>query len=261
MHRVFHTLPYHTIKLQKSKLLFHLFSYRMIRESKECQKIICAGKSGTLKGVILNFMDGIIFDVDGTLWDSTEIVARAWDHYLREDCHMDISISAKRLKSLFGQLLPDIAKQLFPDHSQEEQLRLIDACCQAEHAALLREAAPLYPGLEKTLQVLSQKVPLFIVSNCQAGYIEVFLKSTGFSHYFTDHLCPGDTGLAKAENISAIVKKHHLKEPVYVGDTLGDFQACKKSGVPFVLASYGFGDAPDPDFRITKPEDLITLFD
>ena len=27
-------------------------------------------------------MDSIIFDVDGTLWDSTEIVAESWDEYL-----------------------------------------------------------------------------------------------------------------------------------------------------------------------------------
>ena len=36
-------------------------------------------------------MDSIIFDVDGTLWDSTESVAQSWTAYLREKEHMDIT--------------------------------------------------------------------------------------------------------------------------------------------------------------------------
>ena len=54
-------------------------------------------------------MDSIIFDVDGTLWDSTGIVAEAWSDYLIHTEHMDTDVSAKRLMGLFGQLLPDIA--------------------------------------------------------------------------------------------------------------------------------------------------------
>lgn len=60
-------------------------------------------------------MDSIIFDVDGTLWDSTGIVAEAWSDYLIHTEHMDTDVSAKRLMGLFGQLLPDIAKALFPE--------------------------------------------------------------------------------------------------------------------------------------------------
>lgn len=204
-------------------------------------------------------MDGIIFDVDGTLWNSTEIVAEAWTAYLREKEKMNITITSERLMSLFGQLLPDIAKALFPDFSEEEQLRIIDACCQAEHEALLRQCAPLYEDLEETLAALSKKYPLFIVSNCQAGYIEVFLKATGFGKYFTDHLCPGDTGMAKGANIRQIVKVHSLKAPVYVGDTMGDFTACEEAAVPFIFASYGFGQVEHPYAVIQKPADLIPL--
>lgn len=204
-------------------------------------------------------MDSIIFDVDGTLWNSTEIVADSWSRYLREKEHMNMEITAERLMSLFGQLLPDIARALFPELPESEQLRIIDGCCQAEHDALTAQCAPLYEGLEDTLKALSEVYPLFIVSNCQAGYIEVFLKATGFGKYFRGHLCPGDTGMAKAENIIKISRDHHLTDPVYVGDTLGDYRACQKAGVPFIFAAYGFGEVSDPYAVIKKPADLLPL--
>ena len=204
-------------------------------------------------------MDSIIFDVDGTLWDSTEIVARAWQDYLKNQHNIEITITAKRLKSLFGQLLIDIAKQLLPSHTLQEQEMMIEGCCEAEHESLLKEPAPLYPHLEETLEALSRKYPLYIVSNCQAGYIEVFLKATGLSRYFSGHLCPGDTGVAKAENLTLLAQKYHLQSPVYVGDTMGDFTACEKAGIPFIFAAYGFGDVPAPYARIESPLDLLTL--
>lgn len=204
-------------------------------------------------------MDSIIFDVDGTLWDSTEIIAQAWNDYLREEEHMDMNLTAEYLSSLFGQLLMDIARNIFPDLEEAEQARLIDGCCEAEHKALLKKCAPLYEGLEDTLKELSKRFPLYIVSNCQAGYIEVFLEASGFGHYFSGHLCPGDTGRAKAENIMQIVKEHNLSSPVYVGDTLGDFNACQTAGVPFIFASYGFGDVKNPYKRIEKPADLLDI--
>lgn len=203
-------------------------------------------------------MDSIIFDVDGTLWDSTEIVAQAWTECLKQK-GISMEITSDKLKGLFGQLLPDIAKQLFPDKSQEEQLSLIDSCCQAEHVALTRQCAPLYPELEKTLQILCQKYPLFIVSNCQAGYIEVFLYATGFSKYFKGHLCPGDTGKDKAGNIRQIMKDFHLQAPVYIGDTLGDYNACKKADVSFIFAAYGFGDVPECEYSIHSLPELLSI--
>lgn len=205
-------------------------------------------------------MDSIIFDVDGTLWDSTEIVAESWDEYLHNKEHMNITITAERLMGLFGQPLPAIAAQLLPDKTEAEQLRIIDACCQAEHEALLKTCAPLYEDLEKTLKTLSEKYPLYIVSNCQAGYIEVFLKATHLGHYFSGHLCPGDTGMEKGDNILKIIQDYKLSSPVYVGDTAGDYSACRQANIPFVFASYGFGHVENPDYTISELKDLISLF-
>ena len=204
-------------------------------------------------------MDSIIFDIDGTIWNSTDVVAVAWNDILKKE-NIDIRVTSDQLKGLFGRLLPDIAKSILPDYSKEEQLRIIDLCCQAEHDLLREKSAPVYEGLEMTLKELSARYPLFVVSNCQAGYIELVFERTGLGHYFTGHLCPGDTGEAKAANICSVARKYHLKAPVYVGDTFGDYQACQQAGVPFVFASYGFGQVDTPDYIIEKPADLLKLF-
>ena len=205
-------------------------------------------------------MDSIIFDVDGTLWDSTDVVAKAWTDYLRQKEQIDLTITAGQLKTLFGKPLAEIAALVFPEYPENEQLRLIDGCCEAEHALLHITGAPLYEDLEKALQILSAQYPLYTVSNSQCGYIELFLEKTRFAKYFQGHLCNGDTGLDKGSNIRQIADQNGLKDPVYVGDTMGDFEACRKAGVPFVLAEYGFGEVSEPDMRISKPMDLITLF-
>lgn len=204
--------------------------------------------------------DSIIFDVDGTLWNTTDIVAVAWQTTLRKMYNPEQVITADMLKQLFGRTLPDIASILFPEETKEKQLELIDACCEAEHQALLKTSGVLYPEIGETVKQLSAIYPLFIVSNCQAGYIELFLDKTHYHPYFKGHLCPGDTGNKKAENILQIIHDFHLKSPIYVGDTAGDHQACKDAGIPFVFASYGFGSTVQPDYTISLPTDLIHLF-
>lgn len=206
------------------------------------------------------YTDGILFDLDGTLWDSTDLVAEAWNEVIRSNTLLDLHLDGTRLKQLFGQLLPDIAAQLFPNCPKARQLELIDLCCKREHEVLAGTCAPLYEDLELMLKKLSRDCRLFIVSNCQAGYIETFLKASHLGSYFEGHLCPGDTGEPKAHNIGEIIRRYDLQSPIYVGDTMGDYLAAKENHIPFVFASYGFGSVDAPDYTIQKPMDLIALF-
>lgn len=205
-------------------------------------------------------MDSIIFDVDGTLWDSTAVCAEAWNTILRQEDPSLPPVTAEKLKSLFGKPLPEIASIIFSRESRQRQLELIDACCQEEHRALLEKGAPLYPGLEETLKALQKSYRLFIVSNSQAGYIEIFLQASGLSQLFEGHLCAGDTGKPKGDNIRSVMERYHLSSSVYVGDTMGDFEATRQAAVPFVYAAYGFGEVPYPDYTIQSPKDLLNIF-
>ena len=205
-------------------------------------------------------IDSLIFDLDGTLWDSSEGIVATWALVLEHYPEIHKKVTAEELASNFGLPLDQIARNMFPEQTEALRMRLMDECCEQENIYLAEHGGLLYPKLEETLQKLSEKYRLFIVSNCQAGYIEVFLQSSHLGKYFEGHLCPGDTGNAKADNIAQIIRDYHLESPVYVGDTDGDFRASHEAGIPFVFASYGFGQVSSPDYTINCPEELLELF-
>ena len=204
--------------------------------------------------------DSLIFDVDGTIWDTTPVVEKAWNAAL-DECGLSYAhVTADTLKSLFGLPMKVIIERILPNEPDEVRAKFKPLCYNYEESYVERESGKLYPKMAETLERLAEKYPLFIVSNCQSGYIELLLRKTGFAPYFKDFTCNGDTGLLKDENIKLIAKRNNLKSPVYVGDTQGDADACAKAGVPIVYASYGFGKVKSPDYTIAEPFDLISLF-
>ena len=204
-------------------------------------------------------IDSLIFDLDGTLWDSSEGIVATWALVLEHYPEIHKKVTAEELASNFGLPLDQIARNMFPEQTEALRMRLMDECCEQENIYLAEHGGILYPKLEETLQKLSEKYPLFIVSNCQSGYIELFLKKTGLAPYVTDMECFGDTGMKKAENIRLVVARNGLQLPVYVGDTKGDEEAAHAAGVPFVHAAYGFGRAEQPEAVIETFSELLTL--
>ena len=53
-------------------------------------------------------MDGIIFDVDGTLWNSTDAVAKAWTNAIQENSDLDLIVDAPLLNRIFGKTMNEI---------------------------------------------------------------------------------------------------------------------------------------------------------
>lgn len=196
-------------------------------------------------------VDGLILDVDGTLWDSTGIVAGSWERAARESGIADFTVTTDQLKGLFGKTMDHIAEELFPDQEKERRDRIMDLCCGYEHDDLeANERDICYPEVIDGIKRFSAQVPVFIVSNCQSGYIELFLRKTGLAPYVKDIECFGNTGKSKGENIADLAARNHLQTPVYVGDTQGDCDAARAAGVPFIFASYGFGAVDRCDAQI-----------
>lgn len=205
--------------------------------------------------------DGIIFDVDGTLWNSTPVVEQAWNQALKDEGYGDISVTAKQLQGLFGLPMPDIINAIMPQVPKEEQIAFAPKCYEYEHAYLNKKAGILYPYICETIRELAKRHKIFIVSNCQAGYIELFIEKTGIGDVITDHVCLGDNDLLKADNIKLIVDRHKLKAPVYVGDIQGDADSSYKAGVEFIYAAYGFGKVDRYYAAVSEPKELLKVID
>ena len=199
---------------------------------------------------------GIIFDMDGTLWDSAKAVAESWTEVVAREYTPERVITEDEIKRVMGLTMDKLAAQIFPELSESRRLQLLDVCGREENEYLRTHGAIVYPKVEETLQKLGEKYHLYIVSNCQSGYIEAFLEYYGYGRYIEDIECYGNNGLVKGDNIRKVVDRNRLTKAVYVGDIQGDYDASMQAGVEFIHAGYGFGtvDANVPE--ITAFEEL-----
>ena len=201
-------------------------------------------------------IDSIIFDLDGTLWDARENVCESWNVVLAQRWPELGRLTVEQFSAQMGKMMPDIGRALFPQLTPEQSNEVVDTCGLYENEYVAEHGGILYEDLEAVLAELAKKYRLFVVSNCQSGYIEAFMAAHNTKKYFTDIECYGNTELTKAENIRLVVERNGLASPVYVGDTAMDADSAAKAGVPFIWASYGYGDVKEYAAIIRRPADL-----
>lgn len=201
--------------------------------------------------------EAIIFDLDGTLWDSTGTVADSWNESLRRLGESSRFTSAD-IAGIMGCTDREIEERLFSSFGARAHA-LCAACMGEEPPYIAVNGGSLYEGVESMLETLFERYPLFIVSNCQSGYVEAFLSYTGFGRYFRDFEYLGRKGLSKQENISLIMERHGIRNAVYVGDTAHDEKSAAAAGCDFIFAAYGFGSCIQPLTAVQSPAELCTL--
>ena len=192
----------------------------------------------------------IIFDLDGTLWDSTGCASEIWNRVLEKHDEISFSMTKEKAEKLMGKTMEEIGRLLFPQLQDEERKAIVDEFGEEEVKYLRENGAVLYEGLEETLSLLYPDYEMYIVSNCQDGYVPAFLHAHKLEKYFWDMEMSGRTGLDKGRNIKLLMERNNIQSAVYVGDTIGDKEAAEFCGIPFIYASYGFGSVKNADATI-----------
>lgn len=204
--------------------------------------------------------ESLIFDIDGTLWDSRALVAEGYNIQLEKEGLSRYCITAETLKPLFGRVMTEIADVLFADFPEKERYALMARCMETENRYLHENPCHIgYPGVRETMEALAKTHRLLIVSNSQQGYPELCISKLGLTGCITGHLCFGDTGTSKGKTIRTLMEKYNITSCAYIGDTQGDYEATVEAGVPFLWASYGFGTPAGYAGKIDSFEELLKL--
>ena len=204
--------------------------------------------------------ESLIFDIDGTLWDSTDLVAEGYNIQLKREGLDHLMVTGPQLKSLFGKIMTEIADVIFASIPVPERYDLMERCMDTENKYLYENPCKIgYPGVKDTMEELSKNYRLFIVSNSQCGYPELCMEKLGLTPYISGHMCFGDTGTSKGKTIRALMERHGIENAVYIGDTQGDYEATLEAGVPFIFAAYGFGDPEGYDAKIDSIGELLSM--
>ena len=192
----------------------------------------------------LRTFDALLFDLDGTLWDSCATIAAAWNEALRLEGRPE-RFGLPEVAGIMGLTFEEIFAKLFPGEAAEVQRHLGERMELQEGPYLQRLGGIPYPGVEEGLGRLAARWPLALVSNCQDGYIENFLAATGLGERFADFESHGRTQRPKSENIAAVMARNGWKRALYLGDTAKDGRAAAKAGLRFAFACWGFGERPE----------------
>lgn len=202
----------------------------------------------------------LIFDIDGTLWDTRPEVAEHTNLFFDREGISHPHLEVEDFTPLFGKTTEQIADVLLQTIPAPERYAIMERCVDSELGHLAQCSGNSgYPGLHQTLEALAKVHTLYIVSNCQLGYPELTMEKLGITGLFRDFLCYGQTGTPKGETIRTLMARHGMTRAVYIGDTQSDYEATRFAGIPFVWAAYGMGHPEAFEAKIDTLSQLTEL--
>ena len=199
--------------------------------------------------------NGVIFDLDGTLWDVTDVTLSSADEITAKRGLPSVSKAA--VLNSFGLTKEGSAANFFPDMPLKESVPLIEEIISRNIDNLFVKGGNLYPDLTAALAELKCDYDLFIVTNSpQRRYAESFIVTSHTEEYFKNCFSAGELGMSKADAIAKIVTDYKLPRAVYVGDTQTDYDSAAEAGIAFIYADYGYGHINGAEFTVSGLKEL-----
>lgn len=181
----------------------------------------------------------IIFDWDGTLMDSTRVIARSLQSACRDvGCAVPTEDEAL---FVIGLNMADTFQRVVPDLDEEGRRRLADR--YRFHFLAAEHEAPLFGGVREMLADLHGRGRRLAVATGKARRgLDRALDSTGLREWFEATRC-ADEGFAKPHpGMLLMLLEMTGVDPgraLMVGDTTHDLELAANAGVDAVAVTYG----------------------
>lgn len=186
----------------------------------------------------------IIFDVDGTIWDSEKDVFLAFNHTLKTNMNKEITkeefqtLAGLSLGDMFKHVLPEDKKELFSEYEKKYRKYYIDESHYVDETTLFANVKETLENLKKQgfyMAVASSKPKRILDKMVEYFHLDEFQLVVGTGESHLKHK-------PDPESLNYIMHQFHVskEEAVMVGDTKADMMAGKNAGMDTIAVTYGY---------------------
>ena len=204
----------------------------------------------------------LIFDVDGTIWDSEKDVYLSFNHTLKTLAGFEITkeefqtLAGMPLGKMFEKVLPENKKHLYEDFEKTYKKYYIDE----EHYA---DATVLFDGVKETLEICkNQGFYMAIASSKPKRILDKMVKRfklEGFQYVLGTEES-NFKHKPDPEIVNYIIHKLEVskEDTVIIGDSKSDILTGRNAGIDTIAVIYGYDT--EENLKSAKPTIIINSF-
>lgn len=206
----------------------------------------------------------LIFDYDGTLYDSMKVFGPAfrycWDKVAGDGHLPQRRWTDKDIEIFLGGNADDMWRIAAPDAKEEIKADFHRYMKEEGERQIAAGKATLFPGVIDMLRALKDEGhTLLILSNCMSTFMDRQRNRFHLDDYFSGYTCAGDYGWQPKENLAGSLLAKYKMPAIVIGDRKNDRDGAKKNHLPFIACTYGYGNKKewqDADAFASAPADI-----
>lgn len=209
----------------------------------------------------------VLFDFDGTLMNTNDLIIDSWRHIYR--VLEDKDINEAEIIRTFGEPLVRTMEKAFPHVPLDECVNIY----RSYHRDSFGDRITLFPGIKEMLSELKTLGYKLAVVTSRAGLTtNEAMQKYEIQDYFDVVVTCDDTYKHKPDPEPVFIALNHLDsspdESIMIGDSMYDILCARNAGVISVLVGWAMAvteeekTGPDrPDFFVETANDIVKLLE
>ncbi len=193
----------------------------------------------------------IIFDMDGTLLDSSRSITKSIN-YVRSKLDLQ-PFEVKEVVKLINEPDNDLPKLFYENKRPYSECRAIFEKHYIDNCIIDMD---IFDGVKDMLEALKDKYQMGVLTNAYGNFARKMLKHLKIDHYFKEIIGSDDIDARKPDpkGIYYFLDKYKIdkEKAFFVGDSLKDEECAKNGGIKYIFVDWGFGEMQNPDVILTR---------
>lgn len=202
----------------------------------------------------------LIFDLDGTLVDSSKPMGKAFNHTLKQ---MNVrEFSREETDSFIGTPLSDLFMNVMNRPGRDDIIEKCIRIYRKKYLEIFLDESYLYDGVAETIPGLASRYRIALATTKKTDIARMTLEHFKLIEHF--ELILGFDSVALPKPSPEIINRtlHELKvkkeEALMIGDSIYDLKAASSAGVRSCIVSYGFDRLER--LKLNRPDIMIDSF-